>query len=211
MDIDFGKTDDQVTNGKVSVPGYTALEFDGYFKTDKTLKLQAANDTEGGGGSASLFGNEGNILKGDIMLENDDIKLSGDFEADKFEYNDLDELTKDTYFIDNTSTATYEGNVDNFFYNSSEISMDIDFGATSNQITNGKIDVTAPIINTPLPGFTFNGNIDEYNHAYFNGTENTTGTGGADFYGNEADVIKGGVEFFNGTNGIAGDFEASKK
>ena len=145
-------------------------------------------------------------MEGNIELENDQLAITGDFEADKYEYHHLTELTEDTYFIDNTSTATYEGEVNTYgAYDTATISMDIDFGATANQITNGNIDVLTE------PGFRFAGSIDQNNHAYFVGTEGTFGAGGGEFYGNEANIMKGGLGFTNGTNGIAGDFEASKK
>ena len=99
MDIDFGKTDDQVSNGKVSVPGYTSLEFDGYFKNDNKLKLEEANGTKGSGGDAYLYGTEGNLIKGDINLKNDDIKLVGIFDAEKGDFIDL----TDTNIPTNTS------------------------------------------------------------------------------------------------------------
>jgi len=219
MDIDFGKTEEEITNGKIKVAGYQDLEFDGYFKDNKTLKLESANDTTGPGGKASFYGSQANIVKGDIKLENDDIKeLKGDFEADKNEYNDLDELTKDTYFINNTSTASYEGIVDtNNIFKSANISMDIDFGKDTNQITNGKVDaVIKPVLGLPLltietPTFTFNGDINSSNHATLTGTETTTGTGGADFYGKEANQMKGGINFSKESYDVQGSFEADKK
>lgn len=205
MDIDFGKADNQVTNGKILVSGYIPLEFNGYFDDDKTLKLNPANNSSGAGGTASLYGEEGNIIKGDILLLNDNIKIQGNFEADKYEYTDLDKLTQDTYFVDNFSKATYVGEVNtNGLYDLANISMDIDFGAGTNQITNGSIDVQTE------SGFSFVGSIDQSNNANFVGTEGTTGVGTGKFYGDEANQIKGVVSFINETDGIVGDFEVSK-
>jgi len=219
MDIDFGKDDDQVTNGKVSVSGYADLEFDGYFKTDNTLKLKAANSTVGGGGDATFFGSEANIISGDIKLQNDEIKLEGEFDAEKYEYGDIDEITNTDYFINNTSTATYTGNFNSTRYDESSqysssyfnksaidqdttISMDIDFGATQDHITNGKIDMVS------VPDFEFTGHINQNNVSLSGG--DLWGSGSAKFYGNEANTMKGNIYFQNLTNSIKGDFEASK-
>ena len=219
MDIDFGKANNQITNGKVSVTGYTDLEFDGFFKQDSTIKLTATNSTDGTG-DANFFGSDANIIKGDIKLENDELKLDGEFLADKYEYEDIDRLTEDTYFINNTSTASYLGNFNNTEYNedtqysssffnkskideATTISMDIDFGASQNQITNGKIDMISE------PDFEFTGNINKNDISLSGGK--VYGTGSANFFGSEAELIKGSVNFQNYTNSIKGNFEASKK
>ena len=234
MDIDFGKSKDQVSNGKISVEGQDDLEFDGKIKSDNSIQLKAANNTTGGGGDAYLYGSNGEILKGDIKLKNDDLKLEGDFEANKSDFidltqsNDLEELTNLDYFIDNSSYATYKGDFNSSEYDASEqykevlgvkyeipeettISMGIDFGADSNQISNGLITQDNPF----TTDFTFDGSINDDKSFTLTGSGDTEGTGSGNFYGNEADVIKGQVDMQDkysqfGTS-IKGNFEADKE
>ena len=221
MDIDFGKSDNQVSNGKIAISGKADLEFDGYIKDNNDLKLSATNETSGGGGSASFYGPNGNTLKGTIDLENDDVKLKGDFEADKGDYNDLTELTSLDYFTNNNSYATYTGNfteqykvVSGFQYKITEystISMGINFGASTNQISNGLITQ-----NGLFPtDFSFDGSINDDKSFTLNGSGNTGGTGSGNFYGNNADVIKGQVDMYDKYGilgvGIKGKFDASKE
>jgi hypothetical protein len=210
MNIDFGKVNNQVKKGEISIPDYKKLEFQGSFNSDKKLDLRGVGNTEGTG-TSTLYGPQADIMKGNVELKNNDLALEGHFEADKYDYNnDLDKLTKNAYFNNNTSTASYLGAVDTNDYKNATISMDIDFGATSNQISKGKINVISKT-NLGLPDFTFTGDIDKKNHVDFTPTGLTSGSGKADFYGNEANIIKGGVNFTNGLNNITGDFEANKR
>ncbi len=221
MNIDFGAADDQVSNGKVSVIGYTDLKFDGHFHKDNKLHLRPIDTTSGKGGDAYFYGAEGNIIKGDIDLHNDDIKIKADFQASKYNENSLNELTELDYFTNNTSTATYSGDFNSYTYDEdtqfkklgsykykipdeTSINMNIDFGATSNQITEGKID------HKFTSDLNFNGSISG-NSFELTGIENTTGTGSGNFYGTSANVIRGEVDMTDSDEiQTKGKFEASK-
>jgi len=82
MDIDFGAKKDQIQNGKINFLILKDLEFKGDIK-DSNFNLKGTNGTKGSG-SGKFYGNEANLMKGSIDMENENKnKLKGDFEAIK--------------------------------------------------------------------------------------------------------------------------------
>lgn len=124
--------------------------------------------------------------------------------------DNLANLTPDTFFDNNTAKATYSGNFNSVAYNSQSqyfintreqkvaipssttIKMDVDFGATSNQITNGTININDEA-NEKITNLTFNGNINSSNSVTLAGTNFTSGSGTGNFFGNTAQSLKGDV------------------
>lgn len=95
--------------------------------------------------------------------------------------------------------------------------MDIDFGKDSNHISNGKIVFEEPssllqkTISPPEHTFTFDGHIIDNAEFKLNGIGNTNGEGEGKFYGPNADLASGDVDFQNGNAEIKGTFEATKQ
>lgn len=239
MDIDFGANNNHISNGKVTVSntykGYydTTLEFDGKIKDPKNaeFELKGTNNTTGSG-SGKFYGEEANAIKGEIDLEdNNNIGIKGNFDANKEGFDDdfftIDDITPKSYFEDFDSVATYKGNFNNYEYDNknqyieytsgnkeviptnTNISMDVDFGAVSDHISNGKIETsgTSEVL-------TFDGHYHD-NDAKFHidPTGNTEGSRGeGHFYGPEADIMSGNVDFNSKTTDlkIKGNFDAKK-
>ena len=90
--------------------------------------------------------------------------------------------------------------------------MDINFGAGSNQISNGEINIT-DVGDSTSRILTFDGDIDTSNSTLsLSPTGTTKGAGGlGTFYGSEADLIKGNINVKSSDNiQINGSFDAKK-
>ncbi len=145
--------------------------------------------------------------------------------------DDLSELTPESYFENNNSTATYKGNFNNYGFNKGKqylknfknrkvkiptdtiINMDIDFEKTSNQISNGKIKIS-DVGDSTSRTLTFDGNINTSKSTFdLSPTGKTKGSGGSgEIYGSEADLIKGEVNMSSSDNiQIKGNFDAEKQ
>ena len=127
--------------------------------------------------------------------------------------------------------ATYKGNFNNYAYDSGKqyllninsekvqiptntsISMDVDFGATSNQISNGAINLKDVGDGTSRT-LTFDGDINK-SKSTFNISPTGTSVGGQNsgtFYGSEADIAQGKVIMQSSDNvQINGSFDATKQ
>ena len=225
MDIDFGASKDQISNGKIKVTNTplayydTTFEFNGNIKNAKKGELEI-NGTNGtiGDGSAYLYGDEAQAMKGEVDLKSaNSIQIKGEFEANKEGFEDeefitIDDITPESYFDNNNSIATYKGNFNNYAYDSGKqyllninsekvqiptntsISMDVDFGATSNQISNGAINLK-DVGNGTSRTLTFDGDINK-SKSTFDISPTGTSVGGQNsgtFYGSEADIAQGKV------------------
>jgi hypothetical protein len=90
MDIDFGKLDNEISNGKVSISDIgdgtsKILTFDGDLNgKSATFSLSPTGETQGTGGSGTLYGDSANFMKGNINLKStDNVKIESDFSAKK--------------------------------------------------------------------------------------------------------------------------------
>ena len=89
MDIHFGKTNNQITNGKVVIDDVSnsvqkSLNFEGDInKTNSTLDLYPRNGSHGAGGSGTFYGSEAQLIKGNVNMINDNVQIRGNFEATK--------------------------------------------------------------------------------------------------------------------------------
>ncbi len=244
MDIDFGAVKDQISNGKIEVTNTpfayydTTFEFDGKIKNAEKgeLEINGANGTSGNG-KAYLYGEEAQVMKGEVDLKSaDDIKLKGEFEATKEGFEDeefitIDDITPESYFDNNNSIATYKGDFNNYDYDSKKqylknisgekvqiptdtsISMDIDFSKSNNQISNGQVNIS-DIGNGLSKILTFEGGMDDNSGelSLYPRGETHGSTGSAQLYGNTATFIKGDIDFKSSENvEIKGDFKASKQ
>ena len=244
MDIDFGASKDQISNGKIKVTNTplayydTTFEFNGNIKNAKKGELEI-NGTNGtiGDGSAYLYGDEAQAMKGEVdLISPDNIQIKGEFEANKEGFEDeefitIDDITPESYFDNNNSIATYKGDFNNYTYDSGKqylkntsgekvqiptdtsISMDVDFGATSNQISNGAINLKDVGDGTSRT-LTFDGDINK-SKSTFNISPTGTSVGGQNsgtFYGSEADIAQGKVIMQSSDNvQINGSFDATKQ
>ena len=176
-------------------------------------------------------------MKGEVDLKSaNNIQLKGEFEANKEGFEDedfitIDDITPESYFDNNNSLTTYKGNFNNYTFNSGKqyllninnekvqipsdtsISMDVDFGSTSKQISNGAINLKDVGDGTSRT-LTFDGNINKSNST-FDISPTGTSVGGQNFgtfYGNEADVAQGKVIMQSSDNvQINGSFDATKQ
>ena len=144
--------------------------------------------------------------------------------------NDLTVKTDKDYFKDNISTASYVGNFNSYDFNTkdqyikdinkdkveiptdSTISMDIDFGLSKNQISNGLIHLSdgGDSLSREL---TFDGDIDTKKSTFkLSATDLTKGKGDGTFYGNEANLMQGSVDMKTDDKvQIKGSFDATKQ
>jgi hypothetical protein len=144
--------------------------------------------------------------------------------------NDLTVKTDKDYFKDNISTASYVGNFNSYDFNTkdqyikdinkdkveiptdSTISMDIDFGLSKNQISNGLIHLSdgGDSLSREL---TFDGDIDTKKSTFkLSATDLTKGKGDGTFYGNEANLMQGNVDMKTDDKvQIKGSFDATKQ
>ena len=144
--------------------------------------------------------------------------------------NDLTVKTDKDYFKDNISTASYVGNFNSYDFNTkdqyikdinkdkveiptdSTISMDIDFGLSKNQISNGLIHLSdgGDSLSREL---TFDGDIDTKKSTFkLSATDLTKGEGTGTFYGNEANLMQGSVDMKTDDEvQIKGSFDATKQ
>jgi hypothetical protein len=243
MDIDFGAKKNHISNGKVIISGTTSgyydttLEFKGKIQDDKKgqFNLEGENNTVGIG-SGRFYGNEANIAKGEIDLQENKaggIRVTGKFDTfkDGFEEEDfftIDDITPESYFDDFNSVAKYKGNFNNYSYNNKDqyiqytknnkveipkdtkISMDVDFGARDNHISNGKIEPGGT-----SEALTFDGDYNKKNAKFhIDPTGNTKGNRGeGHFYGSEANIMSGKVDFESKNTDlkIKGKFDAKKQ
>ena len=244
MDIDFGASKDQISNGKIKVTNTplayydTTFEFNGNIKNAKKGELEI-NGTNGtiGDGSAYLYGDEAQAMKGEVDLKSaNSIQIKGEFEANKEGFEDeefitIDDITPESYFDNNNSIATYKGNFNNYAYDSEKqyllninsekvqiptntsISMDVDFGSASNQISNGAINLKDVGDGTSRT-LTFDGDINK-SKSTFNISPTGTSVGGQNsgtFYGSEADIAQGKVIMQSSDNvKINGSFDTTKQ
>jgi len=219
----------------------TTFEFDGKIKNAKKgeLELEGTNGTSGKKTKAYLYGDKAQVMKGEVDLTSPDyVKIKGEFKANKDGFEDedfitIDDITPESYFEDFNSVATYKGDFNNTSYNkdtqyiknvngekvsiptSSSISMDIDFGASKDQISNGKVDIT-DIGDGTSETLQFNGKIKNIKYAELElkGIKDITeGSGKAFLYGNEAEIMSGNVDFKSKTSNInvKGQYEATKQ
>jgi hypothetical protein len=244
MNIDFGASKDQISNGRIEVTNtpfayYDAtFQFDGKIKNAKKGELEI-NGTKGttGDGTAYLYGDEAQAMKGEVDLKSaNNIQLKGEFEANKEGFEDeefitIDDITPESYFDNNSSIATYKGNFNSYSFDSGKqyllninhekvqipsdtsISMDVHFGSTSNQISNGAINLKDVGDGTSRT-LTFDGEIDTINSSFeLNPSGETKGSGGTgNFYGSDADLIQGDVNMKSSDNvQISGSFDATKQ
>ena len=244
MDIDFGASKDQISNGKIKVTNTplayydTTFEFNGNIKNAKKGELEI-NGTNGtiGDGSAYLYGDEAQAMKGEVDLKSaNSIQIKGEFEANKEGFEDeefitIDDITPESYFDNNNSIATYKGNFNNYAYDSGKqyllninsekvqiptntsISMDVDFGATSNQISNGAINLK-DVGNGTSRTLTFDGDINKSDSTFDISPTGTTigGQNSGTFYGSEADIAQGKVIMQSSDNvKINGSFDTTKQ
>ena len=244
MDIDFGASSNQISNGKIKVTNTplayydTTFEFNGNIKNAKKGELEI-NGTNGtiGDGSAYLYGDEAQAMKGEVDLKSaNSIQIKGEFEANKEGFEDeefitIDDITPESYFDNNNSIATYKGNFNNYAYDSGKqyllninsekvqiptntsISMDVDFGSASNQISNGAINLKDVGDGTSRT-LTFDGDINK-SKSTFDISPTGTSVGGQNsgtFYGSEADIAQGKVIMQSSDNvQINGSFDATKQ
>jgi hypothetical protein len=144
--------------------------------------------------------------------------------------NDLTVKTDKDYFKDNISSASYIGNFNSYDFNTkdqyikdinkdkveiptdSTISMDIDFGLSKNQISNGLIHLSdgGDSLSREL---TFDGDIDTKKSTFkLSATDLTKGKGDGTFYGNEANLMQGNVDMKTDDKvQIKGSFDATKQ
>jgi hypothetical protein len=90
MDIDFGKTANEISNGKINISDIgngtnKILTFDGDLNGNSaTFSLSPTGTTQGSGGSGTLYGITANYMKGNIDLKStDNVEISSDFSAKK--------------------------------------------------------------------------------------------------------------------------------
>ncbi len=244
MDIDFGASKDQISNGKIKVTNTplayydTTFEFNGNIKNAKKGELEI-NGTNGtiGDGSAYLYGDEAQAMKGEVDLKSaNSIQIKGEFEANKEGFEDeefitIDDITPESYFDNNNSIATYKGNFNNYAYDSGKqyllninsekvqiptntsISMDVDFGSASNQISNGAINLKDVGDGTSRT-LTFDGDINKSDSTFDISPTGTTigGQNSGTFYGSEADIAQGKVIMQSSDNvQINGSFDTTKQ
>ena len=244
MDIDFGASSNQISNGKIKVTNTplayydTTFEFNGNIKNAKKGELEI-NGTNGtiGDGSAYLYGDEAQAMKGEVDLKSaNSIQIKGEFEANKEGFEDeefitIDDITPESYFDNNNSIATYKGNFNNYAYDSGKqyllninsekvqiptntsISMDVDFGSASNQISNGAINLKDVGDGTSRT-LTFDGDINKSDSTFDISPTGTTigGQNSGTFYGSEADIAQGKVIMQSSDNvQINGSFDTTKQ
>ena len=244
MDIDFGASKAQISNGKIKVTNTplayydTTFEFNGNIKNAKKGELEI-NGTNGtiGDGSAYLYGDEAQAMKGEVDLKSaNSIQIKGEFEANKEGFEDeefitIDDITPESYFDNNNSIATYKGNFNNYAYDSGKqyllninsekvqiptntsISMDVDFGSASNQISNGAINLKDVGDGTSRT-LTFDGDINKSDSTFDISPTGTTigGQNSGTFYGSEADIAQGKVIMQSSDNvKINGSFDTTKQ
>lgn len=155
-----------------------------------------------------------------------------DDDFNKIDDDDLSNITPKSFFKNTNSKATYKGNFNNYSFSensqyikksgaskiniptSSTIEMKVDFGKNSDQIENGKIKFQE----NDLKNLDFTGNINTDDATFdLYGKNETEGQGKGTFYGNEAELIKGEVDFKNVENNtlkdyeLKGNFEATKQ
>lgn len=90
MDIDFGKTANEISNGKINISDIgngtnKILTFDGELNgKSATFSLSPTGTTQGSGGSGTLYGTTANYMKGNIDLKStDNVEINSDFSAKK--------------------------------------------------------------------------------------------------------------------------------
>lgn len=241
MDIDFEKTSNHITNGEITFLEYDNMNFVGEIKDadEGELELNGTGVTTGSS-SAYLYGDNANTIRGNVNFENNsNLEIKADFFANHEDYINedyitLDDITPETYFDNTNSTATYIGDFNNYAYDNSNqyfkdingdkqaiptntsISMDIDFGATSNHISNGQI-IVSDIGNSTPESLQFIGEIKDASKGEFEleKVSGLTDGGGGEgfFYGDEANVIQGDIDLKSKATDIQvkGEFEASKQ
>ena len=238
MDIDFGKTSEQISNGKIKVPDDVFNEYyNNTFNfagniTDGTNFTLEGNTNTTGTGSGSFTNSEKNNMSGEVNFEQteDDIAIIAQFDSSLYD-DSLEEITPESYFDETNSVATYNGNFNDYEFNNgtqylqnvnkdkveisndTTISMQIDFAATSEHISNGKIDIN-DVGDSTSRLITFDGEIDVENSSLsLSPVGDSKGSGGSGyFYGSEANLIEGDVNMKTSDNvQIVGDFKASKQ
>ena len=160
----------------------------------------------------------------DSTTSTDDNDSTDTSATDDYDPDDLNVITDASYIQnlkDTNSTATYTGDFNSYEFNENNqymtknsekiaipenttISMDIDFGADSNQISNGIVDYQSS------PDLKFDGHIGG-NDFQISGTNGTEGSGNGNFYGKEADAIKGQLNMTHGVTSTNAKFEATKQ
>ncbi|WP_368029284.1 FecR domain-containing protein [Arcobacter sp. s6] len=90
MDIDFGKTANEISNGKINISDIgngtnKILTFDGELNgKSATFSLNPTGTTQGSGGTGTLYGTTANYMKGNIDLKStDNVEINSDFSAKK--------------------------------------------------------------------------------------------------------------------------------
>ena len=90
MDIDFGATANEISNGKVNISDIgngtsKILTFDGDLNgKSATFSLSPTGGAEGTGGSGTLYGDSANFMNGNINLKStDNVEIKSDFSAKK--------------------------------------------------------------------------------------------------------------------------------
>ncbi len=217
----------------------TTFKFNGEIENTKDAKLKLEGmDNTTGKGKAYLYGDEANFVQGEVDFEDSNgIEIKGEFDALKEGFEDeiyitIDDITPESYFEDFNSTATYKGDFNKYSYDDKKqylqntnnvkvaipsdtaISMDIDFAATEDHISNGKVNIS-DIGNGSSETLTFDGHIHENDSKFhIDPSENTSGSRGEGyFHGSEANIIKGDVNLESGSSNveIKGEFDAKKQ
>jgi len=140
--------------------------------------------------------------------------------------DDLSIITPDSYFENNNSTATYRGNFNNHSFDDKKqymkninkdkvaiptgtsISMDIDFGATKDHVSNGEV-VIPDVGDSTSRTIEFDGRIhDDHIHMKADKGSDTKGH----FYGSQAQVLEGSVNMETSDKiEIKGKFDSTKQ
>ncbi len=182
------------------------------------------NDDSILGGILDIFTDDDNDDSSNNNTNEEDILLSDVI-------NSIDNITSSSYLYNTTANASYNGNFNNHEFNTGSqylkdinknkvdipedttISMDIDFGANFNQLTNGKININDVGDGTSRE-LNFEGSADKFfSTISFSPSNTTKGAGGSGtFYGDEAELIKGSLNMKSSDNiQIKGNFDAVKK
>lgn len=174
-----------------------------------------------------------NMKKEDFIQEEIDKVNSNDNFGTEEEPISIENITPHSYFNNDNSTVTYKGDFNNYTYDNEKqyfkadnsdtrsqiptdttISMDIDFEATSEQISNGKINVK-DIGGGTSESLLFRGSIQKSTSTFNLQPDGSYHGAGGDgtFYGSEANVVQGNIELKSNTSNIEinGDFEAKKQ